>query len=607
MASAVSTIARAGIYAATNFNTGLPRTPNDAEREIVRDIMQEFSQYTNWRSTFAQQWEESAELILPTSRNTFFYQNFNWPGQKKTQQQVDASGMLALHRFAAICDSLLTPRNMIWHTLSANDDYVMKDRATRLWFEQVTKILFKYRYAPIANFSAQNNSNFQSLGAFGNATMFVDAFDGRDYGGQVGLRYKAVPLGETFYGENHQGRVDRIIRWFRMTAYQAVQRWGMPALPAGLRSAYEQHSQWLFNFLHCVRPRRDYDGKRLDARSLPFESHYVSIEGQCLMQLGGGYRSFPYSVSRYDQTPLEVYGRGPAQMVLPALKTLNAQKRTFLKQGHRASDPVLLVSDDGIIGMDLRPGAVNKGGVSAEGRPMVHVLPTGNIQVNEMMMDMERAIINDVFLVTLFQILTETPEMTATEVIERTNEKGILLAPTIGRQQSEYLGPMIDRELDILSTLTNNGVPILPEMPPRLREAGGSYEVEYTSPLARAQKAQEVSGFFRWTEQLSNLAQQTGDPSVMDRVDYDTASPAIAETLGVPESWVADDRAVVAKRKNRADMQARQEQIQAAPAQAGIMKAQAAQVKAGMVSPQGGQQPGGQPGQQPQGAPGVSG
>src|SRR5882672_1462544 len=603
MATAVATIsdrARAGIYATNAQMQGLPRAVSDAEREIVRDIMQEFSQYVNWRSTFASQWEEAAELILPTSRNTFFYQNFSWPGQKKTQQQVDASGMLALHRFAAICDSLLTPRNMTWHALAANDDYVMKDRATRLWFEKVTKILFKYRYAPNANFSAQNNSNFQSLGAFGNATMFVDAFDGRDYGNQQGLRYKAVPLGETFYGENHQGRVDRIIRWFRMTAYQAVQRWGFGALPAGLHSALEQHSQWLFNFLHCVRPRRDYDAQRIDARALPFESHYVSVEGQCLMQPGGGYRTFPYSVSRYDQTPLEVYGRGPAQMVLPSLKTLNAQKRTFLKQGHRAADPVLLVADDGIIGMDLRPGAVNKGGVNSDGRPTVHILPTGNIQVNEKMMDMEKAIINDVFLVTLFQIMVESPQMTATEVVERANEKGILLAPTVGRQQSEYLGPMIDRELDILSTLTNNGVPILPAMPPRLREAGGNYEVEYTSPIARAQKMQEVSAYFRFAEQMSKLAMETGDPSIMDRFDSDTAAADTAQTMGVPESYVADDRQVIAKRKARADAQARQERIQAAPAQAGIMKAQAAQVKAGMVAPGG---PGGQQ-QQPQGVPG---
>ena len=27
------------------------------------------------------------------------------------------------------------------------------------------------------------------------------------------------------------------------------------------------------------------------------------------------------------------------------------------------------------------------------------------------------------------------------------NEKGILVAPTLGRQETEYLGPMIDREI----------------------------------------------------------------------------------------------------------------------------------------------------------------
>ena len=40
--------------------------------------------------------------------------------------------------------------------------------------------------------------------------------------------------------------------------------------------------------------------------------------------------------------------------------------------------------------------------------------------------------------------------MTATEVLERAREKGALLAPTMGRQQSEALGPMIEREIDIL-------------------------------------------------------------------------------------------------------------------------------------------------------------
>jgi hypothetical protein len=55
----------------------------------------------------------------------------------------------------------------------------------------------------------------------------------------------------------------------------------------------------------------------------------------------------------------------------------------FLKQGHRAADPVLLMADDGIVGMDMRPGAQNKGGVTADGKPLVHTLPTGDIQISD--------------------------------------------------------------------------------------------------------------------------------------------------------------------------------------------------------------------------------
>ena len=569
----------------------LPRISSQAEQNVVIDILQQFSQLTNWRTTFANQWEEVAQLILPTSRNTFFYQNYNTPGMKKTEQQVDASGMMALHRFAAICDSLLTPRNMMWHQLGANDDYVMKDRATRLWFEQVTKLLFKYRYSPVANFAGQNNNNFQSLGAFGNGAMYVDAFDGRQHHGARGLRYKAVPLGEMFFHENHQGLIDGFIRWFRLTARQAVQKWGIGRLPPGLHAALQNNSEFPYNFLHCVQPRTDYDPGRYDAKSLPFASHYVSVEGNCLMQPESGYNSFPIAVSRYDQTPGEVYGRSPAMMVLPALKTLNAEKRTFLKQGHRAADPVLLIGDDGLVNLSMRPGAQNFGGVSPDGKPLIHTLPTGNIQISKEMMQDEKSLINDAFLVTLFQILTETPQMTATEVIERTNEKGILLAPTVGRQQSEYLGPLIDRELDLLMMQG-----LLPEMPPRLKEAKGAYQVVYTSPLARAQRSQEAAGFVRTLETMRELVNITQDPSLLDRFDFDTAVPAIAEIQGVPESWMSDDNAVAAKRKARAQAAAQKQATDALPAQAAMIKARAVQAKSGVAL-----SPGGQPQQQPQG------
>lgn len=553
------------------YATGSPRLQSREEEELVQSAMREFAQLRLVRDQgFAEQWDEVAQLILPSHRNTFTFGNFNSPGEKKTDKQVDATGMLALSRFAAICDSLLTPRNMRWHKLQANDAYVMKDRDVRLWFEEVENILFKHRYAPHANFVSQNQQCFQSLGAFGTAAMFVDEFDGALYGNTRGIRYKALPLGEVFLRENHQGIVNGMIRWFRMTAQQAysVPGW-KDTFPEQLMTPLKQNSQQLFNFIHRVCPRTDYDAGRLDYRGKPFTSQYISLDAKCLMS-EGGYTTFPIPCSRYDQAPGETYGRSPAMMVLPALKTLNAEKTTFLKQGHRAADPVLLIADDGLIDLNLRPGAMNFGGMNADGRPLVGVLPTGDIQISKEMMAEEKALINDAFLVSLFQILNETPTMTATEVIERTNEKGILLAPTVGRQQSEYLGPLIDRELDLLA---NQG--LLPPMPGLLKESGGSYEVVYTSPLAKAMRAQEAGGFYRTVEFIKEVVNITQDASMLDTLDFDTAIPEIADINGVPVSWMASDGMIQQRRRARAQQQAVQQQIQAMPAQAAMVKANA--------------------------------
>src|SRR5260221_10611961 len=101
--------------------TAMDKRDEEAGRELFHDTMQLFTQLQVMRNIVAGQWEEISEIILPTSRNTFFYGNWTMPGQKKTDRQIDCTGMLSLHRFAAILDSLLTPRNMFWHGLEADN------------------------------------------------------------------------------------------------------------------------------------------------------------------------------------------------------------------------------------------------------------------------------------------------------------------------------------------------------------------------------------------------------------------------------------------------------------------------------------------------------
>lgn len=556
------------------------------EADIVERVIHLFEELNQWRVNFASQWEEVSELIYPNARNTFYRWNVNFPGMKKTDRQVDASGMIALNRFSAILDSLLTPRNMQWHTLAPDNEYVAKDRATQMWFLQATRILFKQRYMAMANFVGQNIQNWKSLGAFGNAGMFIDGLRGYRDEPIKGLRYKSLPIGEIFVRENHQGVIDGFIRAFRLTGRQAYQRWGAKCSPV-LVDAMNKQSEQLYDFFHCVIPNAEYDPLRMDKRGKLFASYYVSLEGRCLLQ-EGGYNSFPLCFARYDQAPWEVYGRGPAMDVLPALKTLNAEKRMFLKQGHRAADPVLLTNDDGLIdGISFRPGALNKGGVNDQGQEMVKVLPTGEIQVSKEMMDEERGLVDSSFLVDLFRIMNEKNDMTATEIVERVNEKGILLAPTVGRQQSEYLGPMIERELDLLS---EQG--ILPPMPPRLKEAKGEYHVVYTSPLARSQRAQEASGFLRTVESALQIANQSGDASVLNVFSFKRAFPAVAEIQNVPIDFMATAEEIKQKEQAQAQSAQQEQQIKAMPGQAAMMNAQSKSAKGNPNQPpQGGGAP----------------
>lgn len=538
------------------------------DEELVEKALSVFKAAQASRYITGSHWEEVAQVIDPNSRNTFQFGNYNAPGQKKTDRQVDATGMMALNRFTAICNSLITPSNSFWHSMEAEDDYVMKDRQTRLWYEQVVKVLFRLRYTPEANFVQQNFAKYRSLGAYGNNGMFVDELD-IALSGRRGFRYKSVPMGELFFTTNHQGAVDGFVRWLRFNARQAMQKWP-DTFPEMLRPALEQNSDQLFDFIHWVGLRSDYQPGRLDVKGKRYLSCYVCLKSKTLLQ-EGGYRTFPMDVERYEVAPGEDYGRGPAMMVLPSLKTLNAEKRTFLKQGHRAGDPVLLVGDDGLLSPDLTPGAVNAGGMSADGKPLVGVLPTGNIQTTKEMMDEERSLIQDAFLVSLFQIAMDTPTMSATEVIERTNEKSILLS---GLDMLIPAG-QVAREMDM--ALYNGW---LPPMPPRLKEAmkagAVTHRMVLTSPLSKSKQASEAAGFFRTLEGLKEIVAVTQDQSILDPFDFDKAARGIAEIQSVRESWMADDKAIAGKRKARADAQQRQEMIQAAPAAAAMMKAKAA-------------------------------
>jgi hypothetical protein len=490
------------------------------------DLLSRHSILESDRCNFEALWQRSASLVLPNQ--ALFQRQQPQQGERRDNEQFDSTGALAVERFSAAMESSLTPRTQQWAELGPAESELAKDLTIRRYCEEVNDTLFRYRYAATAGFTTASGEHYQSLGAFGNGCTMVMESAARN-----GLRYQAQFLGEMYIALNFQGEIDTAHRCFEYTARQAFQLFGDG--PRGyFRETMERRPDTKLEFLHCVKPNEEYDPTKA-AKRRPFASYYICKTIQEIVE-EGGYFTMPYVFSRFSTAPRETYGRGPTQTVLNTLNTANEMAKTLLRAGQKAVDPPLLLPDDDILrGFNLRSGALNYGGVDSMGNARVQPLATGaNMPLGLEMQEAERRIINDAFYVTLFQVLVDSPTMTATEALLRAQEKGALIAPPMGRQQTEYLGPMIAREIDILERAG-----LLPPPPPQLVEAGGELKIEYTAPLNRLQKAEKGVAISRTLEALAPVAQV--NPKVYDRFNMSNIAKTMGEVNGVPADCMYTD------------------------------------------------------------------
>lgn len=513
--------------------------------EAIRDQERMASDRTNFEAL----WEQVALRVMPRAAD---FVTKRTAGARRDEFQHDSTAAMALENFAAAVESISCPRNQKWHSLRSPDDRVDEQPEVRRYLDDVRDQLFRLRYAPEANFAGQTNETFMGLGAFGTGAIFTEEAIGR------GTRYQAIHLAELFLAESAVGLIDKVHRKYQYTARQAKQKFP-EGLPENILKAAEKEPERPFDFLHCVKPNEDRkDGKRGPA-GMRFVSYHVSFEGRKLLG-AGGYRTMPYAVSRYVTATREVYGRSPAILALNAIKTLNeAMKDTLIASQMAVRPPQLLPDDDVIRAFQMRPGALNFGGVNDQGQKLVHSMDMGgDFRVAFEVMQQLRETINRAFLVSLFMILVETPAMTATEALIRAQEKGALLAPTMGRLQSELLAPIIEREIDILA---HAGA--LPPMPDALKRLDGEIRIAYETPLTRAQRAEEGIALTRTLEGIAPLANV--NPALLKRINGDEALKMLAEVHGLPNKILFSDDEMKEAAESEQQQMAMAELAQAAP------------------------------------------
>jgi hypothetical protein len=531
---------------------------DDGDAKLVARYLRELEKQIADRATFESHWQEIGRRLLPRAN---IFKRAEWTkGERRTEYVFNSKGPLNLERFAALFNSLLTPATQKWHKLRAKKRPLNKTIRVSQYCEDYTNVLFEQRYRSSANFAAQNMEVFLSSGAFGTGFLFSDA---NPSGGWL---YKSGHLAQTYLLENAAGRVDRIKRKFKWRPYQAAEKWGRDALPAKMQHDLENSGLQEYEFVHVIEPNPEYNPRMIGPKAMKYTSTYISVEGSKIMERGG-FRTFPVATTRYVTNINEGYGRGPGMTALPDLKMVNEIDRSVLRVAQNQGDPPIIAKALGQVSpFQNRPGFKNYGWLSDKGEPLVQYMNVGGkLDVALKIREEVEKTLDDIFFITLFQILADNPQLTATEVLERAREKGVLMAPFIERAQQEYLGTLIVREIDLLE---HSG--LAPEMPPELQDDGGRMEIVYESPLVRAQKAEQGLGFMRVLQAIAPLA--AGDPSIYQRFNKDEIVPGLAELHGMPMTWLHDEQALAAIQQQAAQQSQQQQMQQAVPQGAAAAK-----------------------------------
>lgn len=498
-------------------------------------LMKRFGSLKTYRSNWESHWQEIGDFVAPNKGNITKKRTH---GDKNTERIFDGTAQFAAELMASSMHGMLTNSGTPWFSLRYTDDEFETDDTSKEWLERATDTM--YVEIGRSNFHEAINELYFDLVTFGTAVMFVDT----DKEGT--LRFSTRHISECYVSEDEFGRVDTVFREFKMPARAAIAQFGEENVTQRLLKKSQSDPYDMVELLHVVMPRYDRDTIKIDAKNKPVASIYLDPGDKKIIS-ESGFDEFPYCVPRFRKSSYENgYGRSPAMTALSDIKMLNEMSKAVIQAAQLQIHPPLLVPDDGFI-LPVRtvPGGLNfyRSGT----RDRIEPLNIGaNNPLGENQLEQRRTAIRAAFYVD--QLVTgNRPGMTATEVIQKSTEKMRILAPLTGRLQSELLRPLIDRIFNLISK--KKGFEAAPET-----MAGNEIDIEYVSPLAKAQRQGDIQASLELFQFLAPLMQV--DPNVVDFLDVDGLAKHIIKTTGVPASVVRGAEEVAAIREQKQQMQA---------------------------------------------------
>jgi hypothetical protein len=301
------------------------------------------------------------------------------------------------------------------------------------------------------------------LVVLGTACLFMGQ---NPIGASSAFSFTAIPMSDIAILPN------AVFHTTSMTAREVAEKYPMWTPPANLRDTIKNNPETqlkLVQSLVCTEFTAwlDVGGD--------IENNIVS---------SGTFETNPYIIFRWAVSSGEMYGRGPVMRALPDIKTANKVVELVLKNATIAVSGIWQADDDGVINLNninLTPGAIIPKAVGSSG--LTPLASGANFDVSQIILKDLRDRIRHTLLADRLGLLSDK-EMTATEILARNADMMRVLGATYGRLLHEFIRPLCDRGLQILSA---RGLiePI---------KLNSDAELKYIAPIAQMTATETVMG-----------------------------------------------------------------------------------------------------------------
>ena len=408
---------------------------------MQNNLLQLYKRAISLREPWISRWDDARRYTMPTSDTDL-------------ATLYDATASDAADNLAASIYTLLTPPESMWLQLVRESDLSSDaDYATSVLRAHLND----------SNFYTTIHQCYMDLVTLGTACLFMGQ---NPIGTSSAFNFTAIPMSDIAILPN------AIFHTTSMTANEVMEKYPTWTPPSNLRDSIKNDPNLQLKLVQSL----------VGTEFTAWLDVGGDIENNIVSR--GTFETNPYIVFRWSVASGELYGRSPIMRALPDIKTANKVVELVLKNATIAVSGIWQADDDGVINLNninLTPGAIIPKAVGSSG--LTPLTSAANFDVSQIILKDLRERIRHTLLADRLGLLSEK-EMTATEIMARNADMMRILGATYGRLLHEFIRPLCDRGLQILST---RGLiePI---------KLNSDAELKYIAPIAQMTAMESVIG-----------------------------------------------------------------------------------------------------------------